>query len=48
MVWRRSSAMGAFLAQLAQQFRTLDPALLQAAAPAAVATAPKRTRRRAA
>jgi LysR family transcriptional regulator, hydrogen peroxide-inducible genes activator len=49
MVWRRSSAMGAFLAQLAQQFRTLDPALLQQApASATLAPAAKRTRRRAA
>jgi LysR family hydrogen peroxide-inducible transcriptional activator len=43
MVWRRSSAMGAFLAQLAQQFRTLDPALLQQEAAVAAPVA-KRTR----
>ena len=28
MVWRRSSAMGAFLEQLAQVFRSLPPGLL--------------------
>jgi LysR family hydrogen peroxide-inducible transcriptional activator len=47
MVWRRSSAMGAFLVQLAQQFRSLDPALLQQA-PASAAPAAKRARRSAA
>jgi len=30
MVWRRSSAMSGFLAQLAAQFRALDPSLLEA------------------
>jgi LysR family hydrogen peroxide-inducible transcriptional activator len=29
MVWRRSSAMGGFLQQLADQFRKVDPALLR-------------------
>jgi len=29
MVWRRSSAMGTFLEQLAQQFRAIDPSLLR-------------------
>jgi LysR family hydrogen peroxide-inducible transcriptional activator len=43
MEWRRSSAMGAFLAQLAQQFRTLDPVLLQQEAAVAAPVA-KRTR----
>jgi LysR family hydrogen peroxide-inducible transcriptional activator len=47
LVWRRSSAMGAFLVQLAQQFRSLDPALLQQA-PASAAPAAKRARRSAA
>lgn len=42
MVWRRSSAMGAFLEQLAQQFRTLDSSLLQLAA---VATPVTKTRK---
>jgi len=43
MVWRRSSAMGAFLTQLAQQFRTLDPALLEQG-PDVAAPVAKRTR----
>jgi LysR family hydrogen peroxide-inducible transcriptional activator len=42
MVWRRSSAMGGFLQQLAEQFRKVDPALLRSmrSADAVAAAAP--------
>jgi LysR family hydrogen peroxide-inducible transcriptional activator len=43
MVWRRSSAMAAFLAQLAQQFRALPPTLLKPPAPPRRAAASRRT-----
>ena len=44
MVWRRSSAMGAFLEQLAQQFRTLEPALLKKPPTAVAATKARKSR----
>ena len=44
MVWRRSSAMGGFLLQLAQEFRALPQALLQ---PVVLRTTPKTPRARA-
>ncbi|HET6435045.1 MAG TPA: DNA-binding transcriptional regulator OxyR, partial [Xanthomonadaceae bacterium] len=42
MVWRRSSAMGGFLARLAQEFRALPRELLQPPGTRAVARAPAR------
>jgi len=44
MVWRRSSAMGGFLAQLAEEFRALPKALLRPVATAPVAN-PKQRRK---
>ena len=46
MVWRRSSAMGGFLQQLAKEFRALPRELLQVGAAPAAKAARKRSPRR--